>query len=298
MGNNSLTIPIRRRWMNAVPAMFCGLAVSMLAGCASLVASAASGLADNLSSAILNQTDPETVRDGAPAYLLMMDSFVEGAPKNESMLQAASKLYALYGAIFVEDVERAKRLAARSREYGARSMCLRHKPACTWSKLDFEEFDAALLELDEKDVAALFSYSLSWLAYIRAHRDDWIALAQLPKVESAMLRLQDLDDTYEGGSVHLYLAVLSTLRPPALGGEPEKGRMHFERSIELTDGRDLSAKVEFARSYARMLYERELHDQLLNEVLQADPRVDGLTLFNTLAQRQAVDLLASADDYF
>ncbi len=286
------------KWQTIIRGVICVSACSVVAGCSSLVAGAASGLADNLSSAILNQTDPETVRDGAPAYLLMMDSFVEGSPNNKSMLQAASKLYAVYGAVFVEDQARAKRLTARSREYGARSMCVQHRPACTWDDLDFDEFDVALSSIADKDIAALYTYALSWLAYIRAHRDDWVALAELPKVESALLRLQALNDEYEGGSIHLYLGVLNTLRPPALGGKPDLAREHFERAIELTQGKDLSAKVEFARSYARMLYERELHDQLLTEVMAANPKAEGLTLFNTLAQREAADLLQTADDYF
>jgi len=68
--------------------------------------------------------------------------------------------------------------------------------------------------------------------------------------------------------------------------------------IELTDGRDLSAKVEYARGYAKLLYERELHDRLLNEVMAADPMHDGFTLSNVLAKEQAAALLAEADDYF
>ena len=39
--------------------------------------SATNEMAENLSAAILNQDDPETVRDGAPAYLLMLDSFID-----------------------------------------------------------------------------------------------------------------------------------------------------------------------------------------------------------------------------
>jgi hypothetical protein len=89
-----------------------------------------------------------------------------------------------------------------------------------------------------------------------------------------------------------------TLRPPALGGQPEKGREYFERAIEISGGNDLSAKLEYARSYARPLYKRELHDRLLNEVLAADAEVPGYTLTNVLAQRDAVELLSSADDYF
>mgnify|MGYP000093126120 CR=1 FL=1 len=35
-----------------------------------------------------------------------------------------------------------------------------------------------------------------------------------------------------------------------------------------------------------------------NEVLAADPVQPGYTLFNTLAQDEALELLESADDYF
>jgi hypothetical protein len=92
--------------------------------------------------------------------------------------------------------------------------------------------------------------------------------------------------------------VMNTLRPPALGGKFDKGREHFERAIALSGGADLSIMVDFAKYYARTLYDRELHDQLLTEVLAADPVQSGYTLFNTLAQDEAQALLDSADDYF
>ena len=57
-------------------------------------------------------------------------------------------------------------------------------------------------------------------------------------------------------------------------------------------------RVLFARGYARLLYERDLHDRLLNEVVAADPYANGLTLANVLAQEDAAALLAGADDYF
>ena len=54
----------------------------------------------------------------------------------------------------------------------------------------------------------------------------------------------------------------------------------------------------FAQQYARLVFDRELHDKLLNEVMNADARVDGLTLINLIAKEQASELLESADDYF
>lgn len=273
-------------------------AILGLAGCSLVVDRVAGNMADNLSAAILNQEDPETVRDGAPAYLLLMDSLVEGNPDSVALTASAANLYAAYGAVFVKDEERARRLTRRARDYGVRAMCLQQEASCGWAQMDFDSFKASLARLELGDVPALYSYTVSSLAFTRAHSDDWGVLADLPKVEFALQRLYELDDTYQGGTIDLYLGILNCLRPPALGGQPEIGREHFERAVAMSGGRDLSVKVEFARSYARLMYDRELHDRLLREVLEANPVTPGYTLFNTLAQREARELLETADDYF
>ena len=58
------------------------------------------------------------------------------------------------------------------------------------------------------------------------------------------------------------------------------------------------AKVYFARQYARGVFDRELHDRILNEVMAAEPHAQSFTLSNLLARREAEALLKSADDYF
>jgi hypothetical protein len=57
-------------------------------------------------------------------------------------------------------------------------------------------------------------------------------------------------------------------------------------------------QVLYARHYARLVFDRPLHDSLLREVMDADPQAPGLTLANTLAREQARRLLDDADDYF
>lgn len=274
------------------------VAVVALSGCGAIVSRATDSAAERLSQAILNQNDPETVRDAAPAYLILLDSVVQGSPDSASALSSASTLYAAYGITFVDDPERAKRLTERSRDYAERAVCAQRDTYCAWGEADYDGFVAALEETRPRDAAVLYAYAVGWLAYLRAHADDWGALAELPKVEAVLARLALLDADYEAGNVQLYLGILNTLRPPALGGRPEVGREHFERAIALTGGADLSVKLEYARGYARMMYDRDLHDRLLTEVVEADPEIDGLTLLNVLAQREARDLLASADDYF
>lgn len=267
-------------------------------GCAAVVSNATSSFAGNLNQAVLNQTDPETVRDGAPAYLLLIDSLLQGNPDNAALQASAAQLYAAYGVLFAEDKAQAKRLTERARASGATALCVERAATCGLQTRPFEEFSAGLEDLRERDADVVYAFALSWLAYIRAHSDDWVALADLPKVEATLARLQTIAPGYEAANVNLYLGVLNTLRPAALGGKPEIGREYFETAISLSEGRDLSAKVEFARSYARLIYDRELHDQLLTEVVQADPVAPGLTMLNTLAQRDARVLLDSADDYF
>ncbi len=88
------------------------------------------------------------------------------------------------------------------------------------------------------------------------------------------------------------------LRPPALGGEPEVAKRHFERAIELSNGRDLSVKVEYARRYARLVFDQQLHDRLLEQVLEAPAEAPGYTLFNVLAKQEAQQLLATSQEYF
>ena len=51
-----------------------------------MVSSVTGRLAGNISSAILNQNDPETVREGAPAYLILIDGLINEEPEEEAPL--------------------------------------------------------------------------------------------------------------------------------------------------------------------------------------------------------------------
>ena len=94
-----------------------------LTSCASIVSSVTSDMADNLTQAILNQNDLETVKSGAPAYLLMIDSMIEGDPDNTRLLLTGAKLYLSYTSVFVKDKARGIRLANKSFEYAKRALC-------------------------------------------------------------------------------------------------------------------------------------------------------------------------------
>ncbi len=274
------------------------LMLSAMGGCASLASSATNKLAGNLSTAVLNQDDPETVEAGMPSYLLMIDGMIEGDPQSETLLVTGSQMYGSYASTFVKDAERAKRLARKARDYSDRALCAHDARLCRLWEQPFENFAKSLGALRKEDVPVLYASGAAWAGWIQANSKDWNAVATLPKVKAAMLRVTELNEGYDHGRAHLYLGVIATLLPPALGGKPEEGKAQFERAIALSAGHDLMAKVEYARRYARITYDRPLHDRLLTEVLDADANVPDLTLSNTLAKRQARELLASADSYF
>ncbi|MEZ5565795.1 MAG: TRAP transporter TatT component family protein [Gammaproteobacteria bacterium] len=263
-----------------------------------MIGSAASTFAGDLSTAILSQDDPELVRESLPAYLILLDSQAAKPDAGADLLGAAASLYAAYAVLFVDDPDRAATLASHARVYGERAACKASAAACNLSTVPFAEVEARLDRIRPRESSALFSYAVGALAYVRTHSDDWQAVADLPRIEAVLNRLLDIGDPVDAGTVNSYLGILNTLRPEALGGHPEQGKAYFERAIALTNGQDLSVLVDYARSYARLVYDRDLYDTLLKRVLAADPHAGRRTLFNTLAQEQAKALLAAADDYF
>ena len=273
--------------------------LNFIIACAPIVSNITDNLARNLSDAVLNQEDPKIVRDGAPAYLLLLDSLVAGNPENPVILSSASDLYTSYSAIFVNDANRSKILSERALKYSKKALCISYEDSCNWDDYSFDDFNLSLDDLDMKYSDLLLTYSTSYLVYIRSHSNDWNAIARLPYIESALeYYVEKNPETENIDSVYTYLGILSTLLPPALGGDYEKGNTYFENAIEFSGDQNLSAKVEYALSYARPLYDRELHDKLLLEVISSNPVKKNYTLLNVIAKEQASSMLEDADEYF
>jgi len=274
----------------------CASMLLLLGGC---VTTATQQLATNVSSALVNQDDPALVRDGAPAHLLLLEGLLEGDPGNEQLLLAAARMHGAYATLFVEDRERARSMAGKAHGYAARALCQRRPDTCAADNLPFDEFTALVETMDQQDVQALYTYAVTWVGRVQTSGPgDYDALADLPRIATMMEKVLVLDERYDHGQAHVYLGAMDCRLSASLGGRPEQGQLHFERAIELSDGRNLRAQVEYARRCARLTFDRELHDRLLKEVLAVDPDEPGLTLSNVLAQQEARVLLDTSADYF
>ncbi len=246
------------------------------------------------------QSDITVIREGTPAYLMLIDGLIEAYPQNAELLVAGAKAYSAYAAVFSEDEdrERAKRLYLKGKQYGIRALSKRGKFREVLFK-PLDQFRTCLPSFRKKDVPALFWTASSWGSWISLSTDSVEAMAEIPKVVSLMQRVLELDEGFYYGGPHLFMAVYHLARPKAYGGDPERARRHFEKAFELSQDKFLMSHVLYAKYYARQTFDRELFVSTLEKVLEAPAdSVPELTLLNTLAKQQAKRLLEEVDDYF
>lgn len=274
--------------------VICLVLMFAFTSCSSLITSTLiEPTVDNLQ----QQTDLELVCDGAPAYLLMIDSMIASNPASPGLLKAGSQAYSGYVAAMSEcdyPASRIKTVSEKSREYGKRLLgsIITLPPT-----IKREQFEQELAMLGHSDVSALFWGSLAWLNWIQHQAGAPLAMADLATVEKLMYRLLELDEAYQGGAAHLFFGGYYATKPPMFGGDPVKSRFHFEKALHYSERNFLLIQTTFAETLARQTWDRELHDKLLLEVIEYPlERAPQFTLSNQIAKRKARRLLD--ENYF
>ena len=259
----------------------------------------AASLMEDVAKAANKQSDLRVVREGMPAYLLLMDGMVEGWPDNDRLLLAAARTYSSFASAFVTEDDPAFRdvLLSRSKTYALRALEQRglERPLTS----PFDGFEAALKRTTGDDLPYLFWAGSCWAAWIGIHRNSIEALAELPRVEALMRRALALDEGYFYGGPHLFMGIWYASRPSVAGGSLERAHTHFSKAIEFGQGQFLMTYVYYADVYARKTLDRELFTSTLQKTLDTPADiVPELTLLNTVARQKAAKLLAQADEFF
>ena len=197
--------------------------IAMSSGCASLVGSVTSGIADRLSSAILNSPDIETVKEAIPAYLVLIDGFLVDGEGDPSLYLAASQLNGAFTALVEE--ERAQILATKAFDYAQRGACLNRRELCGLGQLPFKSFETRVDGLSAQAIDPAYQLAVAWTGYIQANSGDMRAIGQLGRVKYLLERVLALDPRWAEGSAQLYMGGLETILPASMGGKPEKGRI-------------------------------------------------------------------------
>ncbi|MGV6852169.1 MAG: TRAP transporter TatT component family protein [bacterium] len=280
--------------------MLIASSILILGGCASLIESGLSRQANQLSLAMQNHNDPQTVIQAMPAYLLLMDSLAQDQNASQNTLMSSAAMYTAYSSLIgVSDSHRAKNLSQRALDYATRALCIDLDQLCVAMDAPYAQFEKTVLDMDfSKHPQQLYSLVQTMGGWIQARTDDWDALAKVARVRLLSEKLYALDPEMDNGGLAAILGLLNALLPPSYGGKPEVARNFFEQSLVISHGYNLSYKVMYAKFYARQVFNQTLHDDLLKQVLAADPKLGDQQLINLLAQAEAKNLLEQSVEYF
>ena len=268
----------------------------MANGCTSIVVRP---LLDPVELSLQKQTDLELIRDGAPSLLLLLDGLIAEDPNNQNLLMAATKAYGAYAATLhqADEVERAVIMSKKAKAYGI--TLLHQLPGLeNFDDLTFEECCNAIDKLKSRHVGEMFWGAYGWATWVRYQDGSPASMADLPIIEHIMLKVVELDESYYYGGAHIFLGAYYSSRAPMFGGKPEESRKHFDRALEISDRKFLLTQVTYAETYARMMFDKKLYQNLLNEVLSQPLEDNVMASSNKLAQVMAKKLLDATEEYF
>jgi len=238
------------------------------------------------------QTDVLLVCEGTPSYLLMIDSLIAGDPHDQGLLTLGTKAYGGYiGAMAEcnEDPYRIKAMAEKA--YGYSSRLLQETLAITPSD-NLDTFKAKLQRSTPAKAQKLFWVAFGWMSWIQQQEGSPAAMAGLGKIELLLQKIIELDEEVENGMAHFLIGSYYGARPGMLGGKPKLSRYHFDRALHISQRKILIMQTLYAQTYARNSFDKELHDSLLQEVLDFQLEQNkSYMLANQIAKRKAERLL-------
>ncbi len=282
--------------------LLCAICLFLLTGCLpnkKLTVAATATLLEGVAKSAFQQSDLKMVREGMPAYLMLMDGMIESVPDNDRLLINAAQTYSSFASAFMEDAdpEYAKQLYGRARHYSLRSLEIRgfKEPA----QGSFDDFRETVNNCGRKDVPYLFWAASSWGNWIKLNLDSMEALAELPRVELMMKKVLELDEGFYYGGPHIFMGIWFASWPKNAGGDLNKAQKHFQRALEAGQGKFLMTHVYYANFYARQALDKDLFVSILQKVLSAPVDIlPEVTLLNVVARKKAVDLLNHKEEIF
>jgi len=274
----------------------------LISGCSinKLAINATGSIVEHTMDALMEESDLVFAEESAYGNLKLLEGLIKADPENEKFLFLAAKGFSSYALAFLEDndKERAKIFYERGKGYGLRIL-LKNKRFNEAFNNDMDSFNQSLESFGRDDVSALFWTGFSWGNWINMNLDLPEALVDIPKVESIMRRVMELDETYYYGGVHLFFGISYGSRSRILGGNLEKARVHFDMAEKISKGNFLIDYYYKAMYYALPIQDRSLFESLLEKVITSPPDLlPEQRLVNEVAKVKAENLLYKMDEYF
>ena len=260
------------------------------------------------------ESDVEMAEKSSFGFIKMLEGFYRQNPKDKTTLLLLTRAYSSYtfgfteneilknkginGAEYNKQMERAKLFYDRAHKYGLELLNLLPGMKGANDKTT-DEFIKSLQGLGKDQVEKLFWIGFAWGNYLNYNKDSVEAIAEAPRAEAIMNRINELQPGYYYGGPDMFLGAYYGSRPTLLGGNPPLAKEHFDKAIQSTDGKNLMASVMKAQYYAVQTQDEALFKSLLEQVTQADAAaMPEIRLMNELAKIRAQILLDRKSLFF
>lgn len=309
------TVATLVRWL------FVSVLIVGLAGCVSrqMTVRAVTDIVDDGMSAYEKDDDLDFLEKAFPAHIKLLEALLANDPKNIKLLVLLSRSYASYAFIFFDGRIEAAQLstdrsdAARVRataltdtaagyyrkgaEYALRALEIRNPNAARLLST-ISTADAFIRQIGTPDLPALFWYGFNLSGDINLKRDSIGAIAGAYRVEKAMQRALEIDESYFHGVAHLVLFGYYAMRSPHAGGHPELALQHYQRIKQMHGDSFMLADLYYARYYLYQRQERPEFMAVLQGILDEPSQDENFQLFNRVAKDRARIYIDAADDLF
>lgn len=294
--------------------IFSSLSLAFLSGC-SVRRFAINKAADALASSgtsFASDDDPELIKAAAPFSLKLMESLLAENPRHTGLLLAAASGFTQYSYAFVQqdadEIEerdlaasetgrnRARKLYFRAKNYGLRGLETKHPGFKTNLLARPKE---AVRAVTKDEVPLLYWTAAAWGSAIALSKNNPDLVGEIPAMESLIDRALELDAGYSEGAIHNFLISYEMSRQGVAGDAAARSRKHFERAIQLSEGKSAAPFVSLAEAVTIKKQDAKEFESLLNSALAINPDVNPDTrLLNTIMQRRARWLLSHKSDLF
>lgn len=266
-------------------------------GCMKYALRSSSGLFNNISISIFKECDPEFAKKSLPANLKLLEGLLESDPENSEILKLLSMGFCGYSLLFIEnnDPERASSFYLRALQYGLRGLKFKGDPG----DLDKDAVISLFNKYSRKNADLFLWTVISWNLWIYNNLDAPSALAQIGPAELSIDKMLESDPEIFYGLPYILKATSLSARSPMYGGDYEKAKIFFEKSLNLSGGDFYLAKYFYAKHYCVGTQNRKLFTLLLNDIIEGKSEtLPAICLINRGVREMAISLLDQADDFF
>ncbi len=250
--------------------------------------------------AFYEEPDLQLAEESMASQLKLLEILMKNDPMNRDLLLFATQGFGAYSFLFLEEnaPDRARAFYERGRDFGLKYLA-KVTGADLLTSPNAEADDRALLRLKRNHVPILFWTAYCWGGYCNLSRNNPDAIAQLPKVEKMMLRVNELFPGYFYSNADVFLGAYYGSKPKMFGGDLDKAKFYFDRAMKVSDGKFLMGIVLYAKYYAVPAQDKEFCRVLLERVLEF-PAQDfpEQRLSNEAAKKAAAKMMEDIDELF